>query len=85
MKLAAGFLAEAKRGRGMYRFPKAAFTLALLLSMLLPCAEEPTYRATIMPKLVGIAYYDAVKRGGGTGEDGASVSLSIKNIERTGI
>ncbi len=47
----------------MYRFPKAAFPFALLLSMLLPCAAEPKYRAEIMPKLVGIAYYDAVKRG----------------------
>jgi hypothetical protein len=85
MKLAAGFPAKAKRGRGMYRFPKAAFPLALLLSMLLPCAAEPKYRAVIVPKLVGIAYYNAVKRGGGPGEDGASVALSIKTIERTDI
>ncbi len=46
----------------MYRFPKAAFPPALLVSMLLPCAAEAKYRAMIVPKLVGIAYYDAAKR-----------------------
>jgi hypothetical protein len=85
IKLATGFLAKAKRGRGMHRFPKAAFPPALLVSMLLPCATEARYRAMIVPKLVGTAYYDAVKRGGGTGEDGASVALSINTIERTAI
>jgi hypothetical protein len=85
MKLAVGFLAKAKRGRGMYRFPKAAFPLALLLSMLLLCAAEPKYRATITHELVEIANYNALNRGGGTREDCTNVALSIKTIERTDI
>ena len=47
----------------MCRVPKVAFSLALLLSVLLPVASEPEYRAAIVPKPVGIAYYGAVKRG----------------------
>jgi hypothetical protein len=45
----------------MYRFPKVAFSPALLPSVLLPGAAEPEYRAAIMPELAGIAYYGAVK------------------------
>jgi hypothetical protein len=69
----------------MYRFPKAAFPLALLLSMLLLCAAEPKYRATITPEPVEIANYDALNPGVGAGEDGTNVALSIKTIERTDI
>ena len=45
----------------MCRFPKVAFSPALLPSVLLPGAAEPEYRAAIVPELVGIAYYGAVK------------------------
>ncbi len=47
----------------MYRFPKVAFPLALLLTVLLSHAKRPEYRAMIVPNLAGIACYDAVKRG----------------------
>jgi hypothetical protein len=63
MKLADGSSDEAKGGGGVYRVPKVAFSLALLLSVLLPGAAGPEYRAALMPKLLGIAYYGAVKRG----------------------
>jgi hypothetical protein len=63
MKLATGSSARTEDGRGMYRFPKVAFPLALLLSVLLSHAKRPEYRAMIVPNLVGIACYDAVKRG----------------------
>lgn len=49
----------------MYRFPKVAFSPALLLSVLLPNAAKLEYRAAIEPELAGIAYYGAVERGAG--------------------
>jgi len=43
----------------------------LLVSTLSPAEVQPRYRIVIMPKLVGIAYYDAVK----TGIDAAAKEL----------
>jgi len=49
----------------MRRFLEAVFALTFLLGTFFPATvlAEAKYRVVIMPKLVGISYYDAVKRG----------------------
>lgn len=49
----------------MSKFLKAVLALSLLMAACLPVAGfgQSQYRVVIMPKLVGIDYYDAAKRG----------------------
>jgi len=53
---------------------------ALLAATLSPAQTQPKYRIVIMPKLVGIAYYDAVK----TGVDAAAKELPDVSVTWTG-
>ena len=52
----------------------------LLTATLLPAQPQPKYRIVIMPKLVGITYYDAVK----TGVDAAAKELSDLSVTWSG-
>jgi len=66
----------------MVRLLRAFVSLAVLLWVAMPSPGQapPRYRIVIMPKLVGIAYYDAVK----TGIDAAAKELPDVAVTWTG-